>query len=74
MFKNPRRGRKARNFTTNSRSQIVFRTDIFPKIVVGCPCFEAFLERLSLKTSLFRKHSMLQYFVHDLTQANFNKG
>ena len=22
----------------NSRSQIVFRTDIFPKIAVGCPC------------------------------------
>ena len=22
----------------NSRSQIVLRTDIFPKIVVGCPC------------------------------------
>ena len=22
----------------NSRSEIVFRTDIFPKIVVGCPC------------------------------------
>ena len=40
MSENPRRGRQARNFTTNaenSRSQIVFRTDIFPKIYVGCP-------------------------------------
>ena len=45
MFENPRRGRQASNFTTNvpknSRSQIVFRTDIFPKIVVGCPCSTA---------------------------------
>ena len=42
LFENPRRGMEARNFTTNvpknSRSQIVFRTDIFSKIVVGCPC------------------------------------
>ena len=38
MFENPRRGRQARNFTTNARSQIVFRTDIFPKIAFGCPC------------------------------------
>ena len=43
MFENPRRGGQARNFTTkycseNSSSQIVFRTDTFLKIVVGCPC------------------------------------
>ena len=25
------------NWSENSRSQIVFRTDIVPKIVVGCP-------------------------------------
>ena len=41
MFKNPRRGRQARNFTTNvpknSRSQIVFRTDIFRKLSLGAP-------------------------------------
>ena len=41
MFKNPRRVRQARNFTKNvlknSRSQIVFRTDIFRKTDVGCP-------------------------------------
>ena len=41
MFENPRRGKQARNFTTNvpknSSSQIVFRTDIFLKIAVGCP-------------------------------------
>ena len=44
MFENPRRGRQARNFTTksseNSSSQIVFRTDIFLKIAVGCPCLD----------------------------------
>ena len=38
MFENPRRGRQARNFFENSRSKIVFRTDILPKIVVGCSC------------------------------------
>ena len=37
MFENPRRGRQARNFTTNSRSQIVFRTDIFRKLTLGAP-------------------------------------
>ena len=45
---------------------------LFP---VPCKLFlEAFLERLSLKTSPFRKHSMLQYFVHDLTQVNLKQG
>ena len=42
MFENPRRGQASKKFynkcSENSRSQIVFRTDIFPKIVVGCPC------------------------------------
>ena len=37
----PTRGRQARNFTTNvpknSRSQIVFRTDIFRKLSLGAP-------------------------------------
>ena len=38
MFENPRRGRQARHFaTTDSRSQIVFRTDIFRKLSFGCP-------------------------------------
>ena len=44
MFENPRRGRQAKlskkfynKCSENSRSQIVFRTDIFPKIAVGCP-------------------------------------
>ena len=41
MFENPGRGRQARNFrnkcSENSRSQIVFRTDIFPKIDVWVP-------------------------------------
>ena len=42
MFENPRRGRQARNFTTNvskilTRSQIVFRTDIFRKLTLGAP-------------------------------------
>ena len=42
MFENPRRGTQARNFTTtqfseNSRSQIVFRTDIFQNLKLGAP-------------------------------------
>ena len=40
MFQNPRRGRQARNFnkcSENSRSQIVFRTDIFRKLSLGAP-------------------------------------
>ena len=41
MFENPRRCRQARNFTKkcfeNSRSQIVFRTDIFRKLSLGAP-------------------------------------
>ena len=41
MFENPRRGRQARNFYNkyyeNSRSQIVFRTDIFRKLTLGAP-------------------------------------
>ena len=36
MFENPRRGRQARNFTTNV-PKIVFRTDIFRKLSLGAP-------------------------------------
>ena len=46
MFENPRRGRQARNFyyngSENSRSQIVFRTDIFRKLTLGAPEVEPF--------------------------------
>ena len=41
MFENHRRGRQARNFTMkrseNSKSQIVFRTDIFRKLSLVAP-------------------------------------
>ena len=41
MFENPRRGRQARNFTTNVRKildrKIVFRTDIFRKLSLRAP-------------------------------------
>ena len=41
MFENPKRGRQARHFTKkcseNSRSQIVFPTDIFRKLTLGAP-------------------------------------
>ena len=40
MFENPRRGRQVRNLQQmfqNSRSQIVFRTDIFQKLTLGGP-------------------------------------
>ena len=43
MFENPRRGRQAEKFynkcSENSRSQIVFRTDIFRKLSLGAPVF-----------------------------------
>ena len=46
MFENPRRGRQARNFyyngSENSRSQIVFRTDIFRKLTLGAAEVEPF--------------------------------
>ena len=39
-FENPRRGRQARSLTTkNSRSQIVFQTDIFRKLSLGAPVY-----------------------------------
>ena len=41
MFENPRRGRQARNFynkcSENSKTQIVFPTDIFRKLTLGAP-------------------------------------
>ena len=41
MFENPRRGRQARNFTTNVPKILVLKSSseqiIFPKIAVGCP-------------------------------------
>ena len=41
MFENPRRGKEAEKFynkcSENSRSQIVFRTDIFQKLTLGAP-------------------------------------
>ena len=41
MLENPKIVRQARNFRTNapknSRSQIVFRTDIFRKLTLGAP-------------------------------------
>ena len=47
MFGNFRGGRQARNFTTNvpknSRSQIIFRSDIFQSLTLGAPercCFQ----------------------------------
>ena len=42
----------------NSSSQIVFRTDIFPKIVVGCPCGECGVVRYTT-----------QFFVLDKAKA-----
>ena len=41
MFENPRRGRQARNFTTNVPKIVDLKTSseqYFPKIDVGCPC------------------------------------
>ena len=41
MFENPRRGRQAKKVynkcSANSKSQIVFRTDVFRKLSLGAP-------------------------------------
>ena len=56
MFENARRGRQARNFTTNvpknSRSQIVFRADIFRKLTLGAPVQ---MRRNELKNDFYRQ-------------------
>ena len=51
MFDNPSKGRQARNFPTDvqkliSRSQIVFRTDIFQKLTMGAPQYRLLLHNL----------------------------
>ena len=42
MFENPRRGRQAKNLTTNVSKILDLKLSseqiFFPKIVVGCPC------------------------------------
>ena len=81
MFENPRSSRQARNFTTTVPeilSQIVFRTYIFPKIVVGCSCREEksfrqvamvakFLDDNKPKTSLIKRIRTVSNF-DDLIQ------
>ena len=52
MFENPRRGRQAKNFTTNTpNTQIVFRTDIFRKFTLGAPDFSTTSFAIALKVS-----------------------
>ena len=50
-------------FSENSRSKIVFRTDILPKIVFGCPCVKAFLSMICISNIfvefLLRWHSQI---------------
>ena len=58
MFENPTIGRQARNFTANvpkiSRSQIVFRRDIFQKLTLGAPGTGASVEnKLDEQTVMF---------------------
>ena len=67
MFENPRRGRKARNFTTMFRkfqiSLIVFRTDIFRKLSSGAPDhFEISVQKFGKSVRLVRDqgfHSLI---------------
>ena len=42
MFENPRRGRRARNFTANVLK--ILDLKYFPKIDVGCPCYASQLD------------------------------
>ena len=94
MFENPRRGRQAKNFTTNvpkildlkSSSSlctaapslgaavhrlIVFRTDIFPKIVVVCPCHLAFCS-LMVDCKFLTKAGSLNYLSRT-AKSDFDK-
>ena len=65
MFENPRRGRQATKFYNkcserNSRSQIVFRTDIFQKFRLGAP-----------DTLVFSKLSLLFYVSFHFSPTNY---
>ena len=58
MFENPRTGKQARNFTykcsENCRSQIVFRTDISRKLMLGATETISKRSSLALLTLLLR--------------------
>ena len=64
MFEIPRRGRQATNFecSENSRSQIVFPTDIFRKLAFGAPdCVECLI-----------KQNILPGEIKDAEMSNFS--
>ena len=50
----------------NSRSQIVFRTDIFPKIAVGCPWILFLSATVAFRTNILS----LADFKSDLSRTN----
>ena len=52
MFENPRKGRQARNFTTNVPKILDLKSSseqIFSEIVVGCPCLNALYLSLNVR-------------------------
>ena len=61
MFENPRRGRQARNIynkcSENSRSEIVFRTDVFRKLTLGAP--DTFLLQMKSESLVTMTRSFL---------------
>ena len=64
MFENPRRGRQARNFTTNvpkilDFKLIVFQTDILQKLTLGDPD----TLDVSLCTTLCNKNTFNLWFI-----------
>ena len=62
MLENPRRGRQARNkkCSENSRSQIVFRTDIFGKLALGAPEYSFAIDRENVNFALFFPQFLFQ--------------
>ena len=84
MFENPRRGRQAKNFTTNVPKIVDLKSSseqIFPKIDVGCPwfsfCSDDYL--LSIKFASLRERLQnrdeknVDYFCH-FCQEPINDG
>ena len=66
MFENPRKGRQARNFTTNVPKipylKFVFRTDISRKLTLGASDSEGRRSAFIYHTFIIHTHNLLHYY------------
>ena len=64
VFENHRRGQASKKFynkcSENSRSQIVFRTDIFGKLALGAPEYSFAIDRENVNFALFFPQFLFQ--------------